>query len=372
MKIAVAMSGGVDSSAAAAILKEEGHELVGFTMQLWNQRRNINVDENGDSVPSRCCSLDDVYDARRVAEGLGFPFYVLNLEKDFERDVVNPFIDSYLSGETPIPCVACNSRLKFASLDKMAISLGCDKVATGHFARVEHDKRAGRYRLFRGKNHWKDQSYFLWELNQDQLSRAYFPLGEMLKSEVRELARDADLYTSEKPESQEICFVPDGKYSDFIDRYLKHEDREKDIPKSGDIVNTKGEVLNEHSGIHRYTIGQRRGLGIAHEKPLYVLQIERAKNQIIVGEKEDLDSIEFTARGVNWVAFDEPSAPVRASVKVRYRHDPDPATIHALPGGRARIVFDEPQAAITPGQTTVFYNGEEVVGGGWIEKEKTP
>ncbi|MCW5962104.1 MAG: tRNA 2-thiouridine(34) synthase MnmA [Pyrinomonadaceae bacterium] len=368
MKIAVAMSGGVDSSAAAALLKEQGHELIGFTMQLWNQRRHINVDENGDPLPSRCCSLDDVYDARRVAESLGFPFYVLNLEKDFERDVVNPFVESYLKGETPIPCVACNSRLKFASLDKMAVSLGCDKVATGHYARVEYDEKANRYRLFRGKNHWKDQSYFLWELNQDQLSRAYFPLGEMLKSEVRDLARGADLYVAEKQESQEICFVPDGKYSEFIDRYLDHEDRSDEMPAGGDIVDSTGKKIGEHTGIHRYTIGQRRGLGIAHEKPLYVVQIERAKNRIIAGEKEDLDSLEFTAKGVNWVAFDEPAEPVRAEVKVRYRHEPAPATIYALPGNRARIVFDEPQAAITPGQATVFYNGEETVGGGWIEK----
>jgi len=365
------MSGGVDSSAAAALLKEQGHELVGFTMQLWNQRRGISVDENGDPLPSRCCSLDDVYDARRVAEGLGFPFYVLNLEKEFETSVVEPFVQSYLDGETPIPCVACNSRLKFASLDKMAVSLGCDKVATGHFARVEYDAAADRYRLFRGRNHWKDQSYFLWELTQDQLSRAYFPLGEMKKEEVRDIAREANLYTAEKKESQEICFVPDGKYSEFIDRYLDHEGRTDQSPTSGDIVNTAGETVGSHTGIHRYTIGQRKGLGIANEKPLYVLQIERAKNQIIVGQDFELDKLEFTAKGVNWVAFDEPTEPVRAAVKVRYRHEPAPATIHALPDGRARIVFDEAQRAITPGQATIFYDietQEEVVGGGWIVK----
>ncbi|HXM36246.1 MAG TPA: tRNA 2-thiouridine(34) synthase MnmA, partial [Pyrinomonadaceae bacterium] len=223
MKIAVAMSGGVDSSAAAAILKEQGHELVGFTMQLWNQRRGLSVDENGDALPSRCCSLDDVYDARRVAEELGFPFYVLNLEREFERDVVQPFVASYLKGETPIPCVSCNSRLKFASLDRLAASLGCEKVATGHYARVEYDSATNRYRLLRGLNRQKDQSYFLWELSQDQLSRALFPLGEMSKPAVREVARQSQLAIAEKQESQEICFVPDGDYAGFIDRYLEAE-----------------------------------------------------------------------------------------------------------------------------------------------------
>src|SRR5215472_6893844 len=260
MKIAVAMSGGVDSSAAAAILKAQGHDLVGFTMQLWNQRRRINVDEDGQPLPSRCCSLDDVYDARRVAEELGFPFYVLNLEQEFERDVVRPFVDSYRRGETPIPCVACNSRLKFASLDKLAASLGCEKVATGHYARVEFDEPANRYRLLRGRDPNKDQSYFLWELTQDQLSRALFPLGEMSKPDARNAARRHDLAVAEKKESQEICFVPDGDYAGFIDRYLEAEDQMNRLPGSGEIVTSKGAVLGTHTGIHRYTIGQRRGL----------------------------------------------------------------------------------------------------------------
>ena len=370
MKLAVAMSGGVDSSAAAAILKEQGHDLVGFTMQLWNQRRGISVDENGDPLPSRCCSLDDVYDARRVAEELGFPFYVLNLEREFERDVVQPFITSYLNGETPIPCVSCNSRLKFASLDKLAESLGCDKVATGHYARVEFDETANRYRLFRGRNLDKDQSYFLWELTQEQLSRAMFPLGEMSKPEVREVARASSLAVAEKKESQEICFVPDGDYAGFIDRYLAAEDSADRLPGQGEIVSVSGEVLGQHEGIHHYTIGQRRGLGIAHERPLYVININTAENRVVVGPQEDLLSREFIAAGANWIAFDPPQEDVRAEVRVRYRHTPEPATITPLEGNRVRVVFDEPQRAITPGQTTVFYRGDEVVGGGWIVRRQ--
>ena len=369
MKIAVAMSGGVDSSAAAAILKEQGHELVGFTMQLWDQRRGINVDENGDPLPSRCCSLDDVYDARRVAEELDFPFYVLNLERDFERDVIQPFVSSYLSGETPIPCVSCNSRLKFASLDRLAVSLGCEKVATGHYARVEFDTATNRYKLLRGTNQQKDQSYFLWELTQSQLSRALFPLGEMSKPEARDAARQHGLNgVSEKKESQEICFVPDGNYSGFIDRYLEAENATDRLPGSGDIIDTSGRVIGHHEGIHRYTVGQRRGMGIANERALYVISIDAEKNRVTAGPAEELLSSEFTVAQVNWIAFDDPKEPVRAEVRVRYRHTAAPATITPLENGRARIVFDEPQRAITPGQASVFYRGDEVVGGGWIVK----
>ena len=368
MKIAVAMSGGVDSSAAAAILKAQGHDLVGFTMQLWNQRRGINVDENGEPLPSRCCSLDDVYDARRVAEELGFPFYVLNLEKEFERDVVQPFVNSYLQGETPIPCVACNSRLKFASLDKLASSLGCEKVATGHYARVEFNEATNRYRLLRGLDPNKDQSYFLWELTQGQLSHALFPLGDLSKNDARQAARDNQLAVAEKKESQEICFVPDGDYAGFIDRYLEAEKQSDRLPLHGEIVTANGEVLGQHDGIHRYTIGQRRGIGIAESRPLYVLGIDRDANRVTVGHDERLFSNAFTASGVNWIAFDSPTRELRAEVRVRYRHTAAPATITQLDNGRARIEFDEPQRAITPGQATVFYRGEQVLGGGWIAR----
>ena len=369
MKIAVAMSGGVDSSAAAVMLREAGHELVGFTMQLWNQRRGLSVDENGEPLPSRCCSLDDVYDARRVASELGFPFYVLNLERDFERDVVAPFVGSYLAGETPIPCVACNSRLKFAALDRMAESLGCERVATGHYARVRFDEQAGRHRLLRGLDARKDQTYFLWELTQAQLSRSMFPLGEMTKTDAREEARRAGLFLAEKAESQEICFVPDGDYAGFIDRYLEAEGRTEDAPGAGEIVDTVGRVVGRHTGVHRYTVGQRRGLGISRELPLYVVRVEPEENRVVVGESEELLEREFTAAGVNWIAFDEPVEPVRADVRIRYRHTEAPALITPLGDARVRVRFDEPQRAITPGQATVFYRGEEVVGGGWIVRE---
>ncbi|HEX5707476.1 MAG TPA: tRNA 2-thiouridine(34) synthase MnmA [Pyrinomonadaceae bacterium] len=366
MKIAVAMSGGVDSSAAAAILADEGHELVGFTMQLWNQRRGLTVDEAGEPMPSRCCSLDDVYDARRVAERLGFPFYVLNLEREFERDVVKPFVESYLAGETPIPCVACNSRLKFASLDRLAQSLGCEKVATGHYARVRLDEESGRYKLLRGLDARKDQTYFLWELTQAQLARVLFPLGELTKADARTAARTHDLAVAEKAESQEICFVPDGDYSGFIDRYLEAEGMQGRAPGAGEIVDTEGRVVGRHAGVHRYTVGQRRGLGVSRQLPLYVVRVEPEQNRVVVGHDEELLCAEFEAAGTNWIALDEPRAPVRADVRVRYRHTEAPALITPVGERRVRVRFDEPQRAVTPGQATVFYRGEEVVGGGWI------
>jgi tRNA-specific 2-thiouridylase len=337
-------------------------------MQLWNQRRGVSLDENGEPLPSRCCSLDDVYDARRVAADLGFPFYVLNLEREFEQDVVKPFVESYLDGETPIPCVSCNSRLKFASLDRLARSLGCEKVATGHYARVEYDRVGDRFRLFRGRNLEKDQSYFLWELTQEQLSHAMFPLGDLSKPEVRELARGHGLGVAEKAESQEICFVPDGDYAGFIDRYLKIEGQSERAPAGGEIVTTGGEVVGRHSGVHRYTIGQRKGIGVSGPRPLYVLSIDANRDRVVVGERDELLRREFNATRVNWVAFDAPPEPLRTEVRVRYRHNPAGALIMPGKDRSAHILFDEPQRAITPGQATVFYRGDEVLGGGWIVK----
>jgi tRNA-specific 2-thiouridylase len=246
--------------------------------------------------------------------------------------------------------------------------LGCEKVATGHFARVEYDAANDRYRLFRGRNSQKDQSYFLWELTQEQLSRAWFPLGEMSKPEVREIAREQHLAVAEKKESQEICFVPDGDYAGFIDRYLAAEDRSEEIPDRGELVDSEGRVVGRHDGIHRFTIGQRRGIGIAAERPLYVISIDAPSNRVVVGSAEELTREEFTAAGVNWIWPHQLNESTRAEARVRYRHEAAPATIVSLPDHRAHITFDEPQRAITPGQATVFYRGDEVLGGGWIVK----
>ncbi|KAF0250095.1 MAG: tRNA-specific 2-thiouridylase [bacterium] len=378
MKVAVAMSGGVDSSAVAAILKSEGHEIVGLAMQLWNQRR-INIGSDGEPLPSRCCSLDDIYDARTVANRLGFPFYVVNFEENFEENVVTPFVQAYLEGRTPSPCVSCNSHLKFAKLVELAEAAGSDYVATGHYARVEYNDEKQRYLLRKGLDKQKDQSYFLFELTQTQLAKAVFPLGAMSKAEVREVARKHKLSVAEKGESQEICFVPDGDYARFIENYLKENKMEAPElteklhqlsvrrTKAGNIVNGKGKVLGTHEGIHHYTIGQRRGLGITWPEPLYVTSIDPDNNQVIVGTKDELPGFSFIANKLNWIIFNEPKEPFKTAARIRYRHTEASALVTPLADGRVRVEFEEPQRAITPGQAVVFYDGDMVVGGGWIE-----
>jgi tRNA-specific 2-thiouridylase len=363
--IAVAMSGGVDSSAVAAMLRAEGHNVIGLTMQLWNQRRLAGHEGMPESVQGRCCSLDDVYDARRVAQHIGIPYYVVNHEERFERDVVRPFVEEYVSGRTPIPCSLCNNHLKFDQLLIVARQIGADRVATGHYARVAFDDARSRWLLKRPADSSKDQTYFLFGLTQEQLSRTIFPLGDMTKPQVRELARHHGLALAEKPDSQEICFVPGGDYKRFIDAYLS--EKGEALPETaGELVTTTGEVIGEHAGIHNFTVGQRKGLGVATGSPLYVIQISGANKQVIVGGEEHLYSKALRARRVNLIAVDDVREPMRVSVKIRHRHEPAPGTLERTGDDELLVTFDEPQRAITPGQAAVFYDGDVVVGGGWI------
>ena len=363
--IAVAMSGGVDSSTVAAMLRAEGHNVVGLTMQLWNQRRLAGREGMPEKVQGRCCSIDDVYDARRVAQDLDIPYYVVNHEERFERDVVRPFIDEYISGRTPIPCSLCNNHLKFDQLLITARQIGADMLATGHYARCEFSPERNRWLLRRAADESKDQTYFLFGLTQEQLSRTLFPLGEMRKPEVRELARRHGLALAEKPDSQEICFVPGGDYKRFIDAYLA-EQGEQLPDTSGELVTTDGRVLGHHEGVHNFTVGQRKGLGVATGSPLYVININGAEGKVTVGGNDDLLSRTLVARDVNWIAIDDLREPLRVAAKIRHRHEPAPAVLEPAPDGEVRVTFDDPQRAITPGQAVVFYQGDLVVGGGWI------
>jgi tRNA-specific 2-thiouridylase len=363
--IAVAMSGGVDSSTVAAMLRADGHNVVGLTMQLWNQRRLAGREGMPEAVTGRCCSLDDVYDARRVAETIGIPYYVVNHEDRFERDVVRPFVQEYLSGRTPIPCSLCNNHLKFDQLLVVAQQIGAEAVATGHYARAEFDEPSGRWLLKRPTDRSKDQTYFLFGLTQEQLSRTLFPLGGMTKPEVRELARKHGLALAEKPDSQEICFVPGGDYKRFLDAYLAEQG--DSLPDtSGELVTTDGRVIGEHTGIHNFTVGQRKGLGVATGSPLYVLQIKGDQRQVVVGEQESLYSKTLVAKRANLISVVDLREPMRVTIKIRHRHEPAPAMIEKTGTDQILVTFEEPQRAVTPGQAAVFYDGDIVVGGGWI------
>jgi tRNA-specific 2-thiouridylase len=362
--IAVAMSGGVDSSAVAAVLLQQGRAVVGLTMQLWNQRRLPELQGDG-PAQHRCCSLDDVYDAKAVAQHLNFPHYVVNFEEQFEARVVRPFVDQYLSGRTPIACTNCNTDVKFEPLLRMARQIGAERLATGHYARIRKNEATGRWELLRARDETKDQTYFLWGLSQEQLSRSDFPLGELTKEEVRDLARRAKLPVAEKPDSMELCFVPTGNYVQFIQAYS--QERGISLQNGeGEIVNESGELIGRHDGVHNFTVGQRKGLGFAAGKPLYGLSIDPQKNRVVVGEDDALRTTTFEIEDVNWVSCEKPTAPLRVFVKIRHKHEPAPAIVEALPSNRARIAFDSPQRAITPGQAAVFYDGDRVLGGGWI------
>ncbi|MHB1699717.1 MAG: tRNA 2-thiouridine(34) synthase MnmA [Acidobacteriaceae bacterium] len=369
--IAVAMSGGVDSSAVAALLHSEGHDLIGLTLQLWNQRRLAGHEGMPESVQGRCCSVDDVYDARRVAEQLGIPYYLVNQQERFEADVVRPFVAEYLAGRTPIPCTLCNNHLKFDQLLLTARQIGADRIATGHYARNEYCPDRNRWILKRPADAAKDQTYFLFGLTQEQLSRTLFPLGNMRKPAVREMAAEHGLALAQKPDSQEICFIPGGDYKAFLDAYLDEQGREMPVT-AGELVTTSGEVVGHHDGIHNFTVGQRKGLhksmDINTPDPLYVIRIKGDERQVVVGTQDDLLTTEFRANRLNWISIPALTEPMRVQIKIRHRHEPAWATL--APGANSDQIaatFDQPQRAVTPGQAAVFYDGDEVVGGGWIQ-----
>ena len=351
-KVLIAMSGGVDSSVAAFLMKEQGCQCIGATMQLFHN------EDIGVKRTKTCCSLEDVEDARSVAFHLGIPYYVFNFSDDFKGQVIDRFIAAYERGATPNPCIDCNRYLKFERLYERARILGCDAIVTGHYARIEQEN--GRWLLKKSLDESKDQSYVLYSLTQEQLAHTRLPLGAMNKSETRRIAEEQGFYNADKPDSQDICFGPNGDYAGFIARFTGHD------CSAGDFVDEEGHVLGRHKGIVHYTVGQRKGLGIAADAPLYVKQIDAASNRVVLSGNESLFSRELTANDFNWIAYDVPPRELRASARVRYHQREQAATVTVLGDGRVHLVFDEPQRAITPGQAVVLYDGDTVLGGGTI------
>ena len=356
-RVLVAMSGGVDSSLAAALLVEQGYDVIGATMQIWDK----DVPED-DAENRGCCSLSAIDDARRVAEKIGIPYYVLNFRDMFQETVVGYFIREYGAGKTPNPCIACNRFVKFEGLLQKALTLGADYVATGHYARIAYNEKMGRYTLSKGVDHTKDQSYALYHLNQDTLKQFLMPLGDFTKVRTREMAAELNLSVANKPESQEICFVPNDDYKSFL------AEKSPNALKPGQIVDVHGQVLGKHQGLPLYTIGQRKGLGIATGKPLYVVELDYEGNQVVVGSDQDVFASELIAGDLNFITIDTLEQPMTVSAKIRYGSKEGMALITPLEGKRVHVKFEEPQRAVTPGQSVVFYDGDMVIGGGIITK----
>lgn len=354
-KVMIGMSGGVDSSVAAAVLLEKGYEVIGVTMKIWPE-----TGEDTKQVEGGCCSLSAVDDARSVAYKLGIPYYVMNFQDVFNDKVIDYFKDEYLKGRTPNPCIACNRYVKFEAMLKKAVSMGIDYVATGHYAIIEYDEELKRYLLKKSVTEKKDQTYVLYNLNQHQLSRILMPIGSYTKEEVREIAKKLGLYVASKPDSQEICFVEDNDYAKFI-----KENTDKEI-KPGHFVDTKGNILGKHKGIIHYTVGQRKGLGIAFGKPMYVVGIDVKNNNVILGEGHEIYSDSLIADDLNYIVIDKLEKPMEVKAKIRYSAKEADAIIYPVYDDKVKVVFKEPQRAITPGQSVVFYSGDKVVGGGTI------